>query len=84
MFGKEPTLINFIIEFLPLIAMVVSGIGFYLSEAKTIRRLGLVCSPLWLVYNIYNVAIGGIICEILAIFSIIIGIVRLDIKKDKQ
>ena len=51
-FGKEPTFINFVIEFLPIIGMVASGIGFYLSEAKTVRKLGLVSSPSWLVYNI--------------------------------
>ena len=83
-FGKEPTTINFIIEFLPIIGMVASGIGFYLSEAKTVRTLGLVSSPSWLVYNIYNFAIGWIICEILAMISIIIGIIRLDIKKKQK
>ena len=80
-FGKERTLINFIIEFLPIIGMVASGIGFYLSEAKTVRKLGLVSSPSWLVYNICNMAVGGIICEILAMFSIVIGMIRHDRKK---
>lgn len=80
-FGKEPTAVNFIVEFLPIIGMIASGVGFYLSDAKSVRRLGLVSSPSWLVYNVFNMAIGGIICEILAMISIIIGIIRLDIKK---
>ncbi len=83
-FGKEPTFINFVIEFLPIIGMVASGIGFYLSEAKTVRKLGLVSSPSWLVYNIYNMAVGGIICEILAMVSIVIGMIRHDMKKKEK
>lgn len=80
-FGKEPTVTNIIVEFLPLIGMLATGIGFYLTEAKTVRRMGLISSPSWLIYNIFNFAIGGIICEILAIFSIIIGMLRHDRKK---
>lgn len=83
-FGKAPTFINFVIEFLPIIGMVASGIGFYLSEAKTVRKLGLVSSPSWLVYNIYNMAVGGIICEILAMVSIVIGMIRHDMKKREK
>lgn len=80
-FAKEPSAVNFIIEFLPIIGMIASGIGFYLSDAKSVRRLGLVSSPSWLIYNIVNLAIGGVICEILAMISIIIAMIRLDIKK---
>lgn len=80
-FGKEPTVTNIIVEFLPLIGMFATGIGFYLTDAKAVRRMGLISSPSWLIYNIFNVAIGGIICEILAIFSIIIGMIRHDRKK---
>lgn len=80
-FGKEPTAVNFIVEFLPLIGMTASGIGFYLSDAKSVRRLGMVSSPSWLIYNIVNFALGGIICEVFCMISIIIGMLRLDRKK---
>ncbi len=83
-FDKEPTLVNFIVEFLPLIGMFSTGIGFYLNKAKTMRKMGLISSPSWLVYNVYNFALGGIICEILAMFSIVIGMIRHDREKDKQ
>lgn len=81
-FDKEPTKLNLIIEFLPIIGMFATGIGFYLKEARSVRRAGLVSSPSWLVYNIFNFAIGGIICEILALISIITAMYRLDKKKD--
>ncbi|MBR5780220.1 MAG: YgjV family protein [Clostridia bacterium] len=79
-FDKEPTLFNFIIEFLPLIGMFSTGIAFYLNTPKTMRQMGLISSPSWLIYNVFNFALGGIICEILAMFSIVIGMIRHDRK----
>ena len=82
-FDKEPTALNLIIEFLPIVGMFATGIGFYLKDAKSVRRAGLVSSPSWLIYNIFNFAIGGIICEILALISIITAMCRLDRKKEE-
>ena len=82
-FGKEPTPFNFIIEFLPLVGMIATTISYRFTDAKAIRRFGLISSPAWLVYNIANVAVGAILCEVLSLGSIIIGIIRLD-RKDKQ
>ena len=79
-FGKEPTFANLFFEILPVIAMVLSLISFRYSDAKYIRRYGLGCSPLWLTYNIANFSIGAIICEVLNLFSILIGILRHDVK----
>lgn len=79
-FGKDPTIENLFFELLPVIAMVLSLISFRYSDAKYIRRYGLACSPLWLTYNIANSSIGAIICEVFNLFSIMIGILRHDIK----
>lgn len=80
-FDKEATAVNLVVEFLPIIGMTASNFGFISTESKTVRKLGLISSPSWLTYNIVNFALGGIICEILCMISIIIGILRLDIKK---
>lgn len=80
-FGKEPTPFNFIIEFLPLIGMIATTISYRFTDAKAIRRFGLISSPAWLVYNIANLSVGAILCEVLSLGSIIIGIIRLDRKK---
>ena len=80
-FGKTFTPINALIELLPIIAMTVSTIGFRNGSAKAIRYWGLIGSPSWLVYNICNFAIGAIICEVVSLISIIVGIIRYDIKK---
>lgn len=82
-FGKEPTPFNFIIEFLPLVGMIATTISYRFTDAKAIRRFGLISSPAWLVYNIANMAVGAILCEVLSLGSIIIGIIRLD-RENKQ
>lgn len=74
------TPLRFLMEIMPVIAMTVSTMGFRLQDAHAIRKYGLVCSALWLVYNFYTFSIGAIICEILSLGSIVIGIVRLDKK----
>lgn len=80
-FGKEPTAANFIVEALPVIAMVATTISHRYDDARAIRRFGLVSSPLWLTYNIVCFSVGAIICETISILSIIIGILRFDRKK---
>ncbi len=83
-FDTEPTLGNFILEVLPIVSMILSTYSFQQKEAKLVRRLGLICSPLWLCYNIFNFTIGGIICEVFALVSIVIGMLRLDRKNGKE
>lgn len=77
-FGKEPTAANLIVEFLPVVGMTATTISFRLSDAKAIRKYGLISSPSWLVYNIANFSIGAICCEVLSLCSILIGMFRLD------
>ncbi len=84
LFGKPFVLKNIIVELLPVIAMVASTISFRYSDAKTVRLYGLISSPLWLSYNIISFSIGAIICEILNLFSIVIGIIRHDLPKQRQ
>lgn len=81
-FGKEPTAPNFIVEVLPVIALTFTTIGFKLQSAKIIRRFGIVNSVCWLIYNIINFAIGGILCEVFCLVSIGVGIFRLDRKRE--
>lgn len=80
-FGKEATVFNLIVEFLPVIGMTATTISFRLSDAKAIRRFGLISSPSWLVYNIVSFSVGAIICEVLSLCSIFIGMFRLDRSK---
>ena len=80
-FGKEATIVKLLVELLPVIGMTATTISFRLTDAKAIRRYGLISSPCWLVYNIANFSIGAILCEILSLGSIVLGILRLDKQK---
>ena len=84
-FGKPFTLQNALIELLPVLAMIICTVSYRYASAKMVRRFGFACSPLWLTYNVVNLAIGAIVCEIINIFSLIIGVIRYDIKgKDED
>ena len=76
--GKEMTPANLVVEFLPVIGMTATTLSFRLTDAKAIRRYGLISSPSWLVYNIFCFSLGAIICEVLSLGSILIGMRRLD------
>ena len=80
----EPTVKNLIVEFLPVIGMTAGHVGIYLGKARTIRYLGYVSSPSWLIYNIVTFSIGAIICEVINLISITVGILRFDIKKKEE
>lgn len=82
--GKEATPYNFIVEILPVIAMIVTTVGFRFKSAKALRRFGFVSSPLWLCYNVCSVAVGAIICEAINIVSLVIATVRFDLKKKEN
>lgn len=82
-FGKDFTPVNGIVEFLPIIGMFATTVSFRCKDAASVRRLGLISVPSWLIYNIFNFSIGGIICEIFCCCSIAIGMIRLDFKKKK-
>ncbi len=83
-FGTEPILKKFIIELLPVLAMIIATISLRLGSAKAVRRLGLISSPMWLTYNCFSGSIGAIASEILNLISIVVGIIRFDIKKSKS
>ena len=79
-FDKTADLKNILIELLPLLGIIMMTIGFAVDEERKTRIFGFLNSPPWLVYNIINFNIGGIICEIFCMLSVIYGMVRYDRK----
>ncbi len=69
------------IVILPMLGMIVTTISFRLKNAKAVRRLTLLNTPCWLIYNVVNGSVGGSMTEIVNFCSILIGMFRLDIKK---
>ena len=83
-FGTEPSSKNLLVELLPVIGMIITTVSFYLGRAKAVRFLGIINSPLWLTYNIVNFTLGGIITESISLVSIVLGIIRYDLKKKEN
>ncbi len=80
-FGTDPTPVNLILELLPVIGMCALTVSFNMTHAGQIRALGTINSAGWLIYNIAHLSIGGVICESICVVSIIVGILRHDIKR---
>lgn len=83
-FGTKPTVGNLIIEVLPVVAMIIITISLRLGSAKAVRFMGLFSSPMWLTYNFFSGSIGAVASEILNLISMVIGIIRFDIKREKK
>jgi hypothetical protein len=83
-FGTEPSTRNFMLELLPVIAMSSMTLAFSGDNARIVRLSGFISSPCWLVYNIFNNAIGGILCEAFGLVSIITSLIRIDILGKKN
>ena len=80
-FGQEVTPVKLLIEALPVIGMTALTLGFRMTDAKAVRRMGLISSPSWLIYNIASGSIGAIACKVITLASILIGMLRHDRKK---
>jgi len=82
LFGVEPTPKNLITEFFPVIGTLLTILSYKMKDAKAIRRIGFVRSPAWLIYDALVFSVGGVLCEVFTLISIIIATIRLDIKKE--
>ena len=83
LFDREPTLKNLVLELLPVIGMCAGTVGYYLKDAAHVRKLALIGSPCWLIYNVFTGSIGAVLCEVFSLISVIIGMIRHDRKGGK-
>ena len=83
-FGGEISALSMGMELLPVMAMILSTVSFRYGKGKVTRRFALVCSPLWLIYNIYSMSVGAIACESLNLVSVAVGIYRHDRGEEKN
>ena len=62
---------------IPCIALLVMSVFMWLGNARHIRWCqALLSSPAWIVHNIFNLSIGGLVCECFNIISSIIYLIR--------
>lgn len=79
--GKAPTVFNLATEILPVIAMFATHLAYRYESPKILRRFCLIASVSWLIFNVINIALGAILCEVFGLVSNIIAMVRLDKKE---
>ena len=72
------------ISLLPIFGMIFTTVAFWAKDAATVRKLSAPSCPFWLTYNLYNRSWGGVATEVFALCSIIIGMIRLDIRRKEN
>ena len=59
------------------ISLVVMSVLMWLNDGKYIRYFQVAAqSPIWIVYNIFNFTLGGILCESFNMISTIVSFIR--------
>ena len=67
---------------LPCVALIIMSVFMWKGNSKHIRWCQITCSsPAWIVHNIFNLSIGGLVCECFNIISSIIYLIRLGVEK---
>lgn len=69
---------------LPIAGMVCSTVAFWIKTPRYVRLVSFPSSPLWLVYNLLGKSYAGVLTEVINMSSIIIAIIRLDLKDYKM
>ena len=82
--GKEATPSNLVLELLPVIGSIAMTVSFSMNTSGAIRIAGFISSPCWLIYNCFVFSIGGILCEVISLISIITAVIRLDRRGSKD
>ncbi|MBE6597052.1 MAG: YgjV family protein [Ruminococcaceae bacterium] len=72
------------LSLLVIAAKLVSTVSYGMKDTKIIRRLKLISMPLWLIYDVLHFSIGGMLNDLMVITSTVIGIIRLDIKREEK
>ena len=73
-----------IYSLLAILASCLSLLALSMKSPTKIRLISLLVGPCWIVYNLVYGAYPSILMECIALTSIIIAIVRYDIKKKKE
>lgn len=68
---------DILISALPFLALSVMAVFMWLGNPVHIRVFQTLClSPAWIVYNIFNFTLGGLLCESFNMVSCVIALIR--------
>ncbi len=65
-----------VLDLLPVVGVLLHTSAFWISDEKWIRRVSLLGSPFWFVYNLLSRAYGSAVGDILTILSILIAMYK--------
>lgn len=72
------------ISVLPFIGMIISTLAVWITNTTYIRLLYLSSPPFWCIYNFISRAYPAVAADIITFASIIIGIIRFDVRGKKE
>lgn len=64
------------LDLFPIVGVLLHTSAFWISDEKIIRRVSLLGSPFWFVYNFLSQAYGSAVGDILTMVSILIAMVK--------
>lgn len=71
------------LDLLPIVGVLLHTSAFWISDEKMIRRVSLIGSPFWFVYNFASRAYGSAVGDVLSMCSIVIAMIRYkNVKKE--
>ncbi|MBQ3178261.1 MAG: YgjV family protein [Clostridia bacterium] len=71
-------------DILPIAGSILSTVALWMKREKHIRMISLTVGPCWLVYNLVKGAWSGALNEVLAMTSIVIGLIQNDREKKNK
>jgi hypothetical protein len=66
---------------LPILGSVLSTVALWMKKASHIRAVSLFVGPCWMIYNLVEGTVAGAMNELMAMTSIVIGMLRHDRKQ---
>lgn len=69
---------------LPIMGSVLSTVALWMKRERNIRLVSLLVGPCWMIYNVITGAYTGALSEVIAMTSIVIGLLRHDRKKKEN
>ncbi len=64
------------LDLIPIVGSIFGTLATYMKKENLFRLFKLGDSPCWLIYNATVPSVGGVICEVFNIISIIVGLIR--------
>ena len=61
---------------LPIVGVLLHTTAFWINDEKTIRRVSLLGSPFWFVYNFVSRAYGSAVGDVLTMVSIVTAMIK--------